>query len=84
MREVDTHFTSKLFGYRTCEEYYTEACLDAKVQDIQTPTIFLNAADDMFSPCSGKLRKLNFKHDLSYLFNLLKHFQLTNYQQIQM
>ena len=53
LRDVDTHFTSKLFGYQTCEDYYREACIDTKIQNIQTPTIFLNAADDMYSPSSG-------------------------------
>ena len=32
------------------EDYYKDSCLDAKVQSINTPTLFLNAADDMFSP----------------------------------
>ena len=60
LREIDTHFTSKLFGYQSCDDYYRDACLDAKVQDIQTPTIFLNAADDMFSPCECMLNSILF------------------------
>jgi len=50
LRELDTHFTSKQFGYESLEAYYSEACLDSKLQDIKTQTLFLNAADDMFSP----------------------------------
>jgi predicted alpha/beta-fold hydrolase len=53
LRQIDIHFTSKLFGYESCDDYYRAACLDAKIQDIRTPTLFLNAADDMFSPCEG-------------------------------
>lgn len=44
------NFTCKQFGYKSCEEYYQDACLDSKILEIKTPTLFLNAADDMFSP----------------------------------
>lgn len=50
LRDFDTVFTSKQFGYKSCEEYYKDACLDAKIQNIKVPTLFLNAGDDMFSP----------------------------------
>jgi predicted alpha/beta-fold hydrolase len=40
----------KQFGYATWEDYYRDACLDGKIQNIKTPTLFLNACDDMFSP----------------------------------
>jgi abhydrolase domain-containing protein 1/3 len=53
IREIDTNFTAKQFGYSTCEDYYNDASLDSKIQDIKTPTLFLNAADDMFSPERG-------------------------------
>ena len=50
MREFDTKFVAKQFGYLSLEAYYQDACLDSKIQNIQVPTLFLNAADDMFSP----------------------------------
>jgi abhydrolase domain-containing protein 1/3 len=50
LRDIDTHFVTKQFGYQTLDDYYRDACLDSKVKDIRTPTLFLNAADDMFSP----------------------------------
>jgi len=50
IRDFDTQFVSKQFGYASCEDYYKEACLDAKIQNIKVPTLFLNAGDDMFSP----------------------------------
>jgi len=50
IREFDTHFICKQFNYASYEDYYRDACLDAKIQNIQVPTLFLNASDDMFSP----------------------------------
>ena len=50
IRDFDTQFVAKQFGYATCEEYYTDACLDTKIPNIRVPTLFLNAGDDMFSP----------------------------------
>jgi len=50
IRDFDTQFVSKQFGYNSCEDYYRDACLDAKIQNIKVPTLFLNAGDDMFSP----------------------------------
>ncbi len=50
IRDFDTHFVSKQFGYSSVEEYYKDGCLDAKISNIRTPTLFLNAGDDMFSP----------------------------------
>ena len=40
----------KQFGYKNCHDYYIDASLDAKIQNIKVPTLFLNAGDDMFSP----------------------------------
>jgi predicted alpha/beta-fold hydrolase len=50
IRDFDMRFTIKQFGYETCEAYYRDASLDSKIQNIKVPTLFLNAADDMFSP----------------------------------
>ncbi len=50
LRDFDTQFVSKQFGYESCDAYYKDACLDAKIQNIKVPTLFLNAGDDMFSP----------------------------------
>jgi predicted alpha/beta-fold hydrolase len=55
LRDIDTNFTAKQFGYPSCEDYYNDASLDAKIQDIKIPTLFLNAADDMFSPERGAI-----------------------------
>jgi predicted alpha/beta-fold hydrolase len=41
---------SKQFGYASWEDYYRDACLDSKIQNIKVPTLFLNSCDDMFSP----------------------------------
>lgn len=50
IRDFDTKFVAKQFGYESCEAYYQDSCLDAKIQNIKIPTLFLNASDDMFSP----------------------------------
>ena len=50
LRDFDTHFVCKQFNYDSYEDYYRDACLDSKIQNIKVPTVFLNAADDMFSP----------------------------------
>lgn len=50
LREFDTKFVCKQFGYESLLDYYKDACLDSKIQNIKIPTIFLNAGDDMFSP----------------------------------
>lgn len=53
LKQIDSLFVCKNFAYNSVEEYYTEACLDAKIKNIRTPTLFLNAGDDMFSPESA-------------------------------
>lgn len=53
IREFDTHFTSKMFGYESCDHYYHEASLHYKLHAIRVPVLTLNAADDPFMPLSG-------------------------------
>ena len=55
LREFDTLFVTKHFGYESCEDYYRDASLDEKIQNISVRTLFLNAGDDMFSPERGDL-----------------------------
>lgn len=57
IREFDTRFTSKLFGYESCEHYYKEASLHDKIHALEVPVLTLNAADDPFSPLHGMDRK---------------------------
>jgi predicted alpha/beta-fold hydrolase len=51
--EFDKFFISKQFGHETLEDYYKDCSIDTKMQNIQVPTLFLNSADDMFSPKKG-------------------------------
>lgn len=50
MKDIDIEFVCKQFGYENVNDYYEESSLDAKIENIKTPTLFLNSGDDMFSP----------------------------------
>jgi len=49
-REFDTRFTAPVFGYSSCQEYYTHARLATKLGQIKVRTLALNALDDPFQP----------------------------------
>jgi len=50
VREFDSRFTAKMFGYKSVTEYYEACRLHSKVGDIRVPTLALNADDDPFQP----------------------------------
>ena len=50
VREFDSHFTVKQFGYRDVEEYYSNATIHDKLHLIGVPLLCLSAADDPFQP----------------------------------
>ncbi|XP_043253650.1 phospholipase ABHD3 [Colletes gigas] len=50
VREFDSHFTVKQFGYRDVEEYYSNATIHDKLHLIDVPLLCLSAADDPFQP----------------------------------
>lgn len=50
LKKIDSLFVCKNFSYESVNDYYNEGCLDAKIKNIKTPTLFLNSGDDMFSP----------------------------------
>ncbi|XP_024945852.1 phospholipase ABHD3 [Cephus cinctus] len=50
VREFDTNFTVKHFGYKDVEDYYSNATLHNKLHLIEVPLLCLSAADDPFQP----------------------------------
>lgn len=48
LRDFDIHFTSKLFGYKTVDDYYHDASSLPYVKHVTIPTLFVNAKDDPF------------------------------------
>lgn len=63
VREFDSSFTIKQFGYETVEHYYADASLHDKLGNIRTPVLCLSAADDPFQPLENPL-------DADKLFNV--------------
>ncbi|KAL7294348.1 hypothetical protein TKK_0012356 [Trichogramma kaykai] len=50
VREFDDYFTSRHFGYKDVNEYYSVATAHDKLHQIQVPLLCLSAADDPFQP----------------------------------
>ncbi|XP_038186671.1 phospholipase ABHD3 isoform X3 [Arvicola amphibius] len=50
IREFDKRFTSVMFGYRTIDDYYTDASPNRRLKSVGIPVLCLNAVDDVFSP----------------------------------
>ncbi|XP_034476667.1 phospholipase ABHD3 isoform X1 [Drosophila innubila] len=50
IKEFDELFTAKQFGYAHVNDYYTDATLHNKLDQISVPLLCLSAADDPFQP----------------------------------
>lgn len=53
IKEFDSNFTSKHFGFDDVDHYYTAASLHDKLHNISVPCLCLSAADDPFQPLEG-------------------------------
>ncbi|XP_014239389.1 phospholipase ABHD3 [Cimex lectularius] len=53
IREFDSKFTVKQFGYKDVDDYYTHASLHDKIHKFKVPVLCLSAADDPFQPLDG-------------------------------
>lgn len=54
IKEFDQNFTSKHFGYKDVDHYYSVATLHNKLDKISVPLLCLSAADDPFQPLEGE------------------------------
>lgn len=54
IREFDSRFTAKMFGYSSCDDYYHAATLHNKIHALKVPVLVLSAEDDPFSPSHGQ------------------------------
>ncbi|XP_023712649.1 phospholipase ABHD3 isoform X2 [Cryptotermes secundus] len=50
IREFDSSYTTKQFGYKDVESYYTDATIHDKLHKIEVPLLCLSAGDDPFQP----------------------------------
>ncbi|XP_063699206.1 phospholipase ABHD3 isoform X3 [Culicoides brevitarsis] len=50
IKEFDSQFTAKHFGFKDVDHYYTEATMHDKLHSIKVPVLCLSAADDPFQP----------------------------------
>lgn len=50
IREFDSRFTTKMFGYKSVNEYYAAARLSSRLSKIKVATLSLSAEDDPFQP----------------------------------
>lgn len=47
--------TVDMFGYKSVDEYYTDASPSTKIHRVRIPILCLNAADDPFVPFQSKV-----------------------------
>lgn len=53
LRTFDEAFTRKMFGFKSCDDYYEHSTTKDKIGLIRIPTLAINAADDFILPEKG-------------------------------
>lgn len=50
LRDMDNHFTAKMWGFASAEDYFRASSSAGKLDRIHVPMLCLSAADDIFTP----------------------------------
>lgn len=56
--DLDISLTSKIYKYKTVDDYYRDSCSIDFINDIKVPTLIINAEDDPFV-CPSVLKNSN-------------------------
>lgn len=55
IREFDSKYTIKQFGYKDVTDYYNHATIHNKIHKVTIPLLCLSSADDPFQPIEGMI-----------------------------
>ncbi|KAI2804331.1 hypothetical protein RDWZM_007771 [Blomia tropicalis] len=67
--KFDRAFTIKMFGFKTIDDYYRAATYTDRIDHIRTPTVAINASDDMI--CTGDDLPLKMIEESKYVTMVL-------------
>ena len=78
LRQIDDRVTSKVWGYKGWEDFYSDACLsENEVLNVKIPLIFLNSLDDPLIYDDDRMvndmriKTTNFSYYLCYNHNVI-------------
>ncbi|VUZ39767.1 unnamed protein product [Hymenolepis diminuta] len=73
IREFDESITVDMFGYKSVDEYYTDASPATKIHRVRIPILCLNAADDPFVPFQSLPLNVVNDSDSNVILALTRH-----------